>query len=56
MQDYHLNPKESEIRKGLSKQMEALSKSNHHACTTILKQKISSSSGRTTAGKVEKLE
>ena len=40
MQDYHLNPKESEIRKRLSKQMGDLRKSNHHACATILKQKI----------------
>jgi hypothetical protein len=40
MQDYHLNPKESKIRKRLSKQMGALCKSNHHTCTTILKQKI----------------
>ena len=40
IQDYHLNSKESEIRKRLSKQMGALRKSNHHACATILKQKI----------------
>jgi tetratricopeptide (TPR) repeat protein len=40
MQDYHLNPKISEICKRLSKQMGALRKSNHLACTTILKQKI----------------
>ena len=40
MQDYHFNPKESDIRKRLSKQMGDLRKSNHHACATILKQKI----------------
>jgi hypothetical protein len=40
MKDYHLNPKESEIRKRLSKQMGALRKRNHQACATILKQKI----------------
>jgi tetratricopeptide (TPR) repeat protein len=39
MQDYQLDPKESEIRKRLSKQMGALRKNNHHACATILKQK-----------------
>ena len=40
MQDYHLDPKESEIRERLSKQMGVLRKSNHHACATILKQKF----------------
>jgi tetratricopeptide (TPR) repeat protein len=40
MQDYHLDPKESEIRKRLSKQMGALRDNNHHACATILKQKF----------------
>ena len=40
MQDYYLDPRESEIRKRLSKQMGALRKSNHHACATILKQKF----------------
>jgi tetratricopeptide (TPR) repeat protein len=39
MQEYHMDPKESEIRKRLSKQMGALRKNNHHACATILKQK-----------------
>jgi hypothetical protein len=55
MQDYHLNPKEFEIRKRLNKQMGVLRKSNHHACATILK-KDSSSNGRTAADKVEKLK
>ena len=40
MQDYDLNPKESEIRKRLSKQLGDIRKSNHHACANILKQKI----------------
>jgi tetratricopeptide (TPR) repeat protein len=40
MQDYHMDPKESEIRKRLSKQMGALRKNNHHTCATILKQKF----------------
>jgi tetratricopeptide (TPR) repeat protein len=39
MQDYHLDPKESEIRMRLSKEMGALRKNNHHACATILKEK-----------------
>ncbi|MBN4078074.1 tetratricopeptide repeat protein, partial [Nitrospina gracilis] len=40
MQDYHLDPKEFEIRERLSKQMGALRENNHHACATILKQKF----------------
>jgi tetratricopeptide (TPR) repeat protein len=40
MQDYHLDPRESETRKRLSKQMGALRKNNHHTCATILKQKF----------------
>jgi tetratricopeptide (TPR) repeat protein len=39
IQDYKLDPKESEIRKGLSNQMGVLRKNNHHACATILKQR-----------------
>ncbi len=39
MQDYQLDPEESEIRNRLSKQMGTLRKNNHHACATILKQK-----------------
>jgi hypothetical protein len=37
MQNYHLDPKESEIRKRLNKQMGAQRKNNHNACAIILK-------------------
>jgi|TARA_B110000495_G_scaffold126535_1_gene110094 hypothetical protein len=49
MHDYYLDPKESEIRNRLSKQMGALQKSNHYACATTLKQN-SSSSNQTASG------
>ena len=39
IRDYQLDPKDSEIRERLSKQMGALRDNNHHACATILKQK-----------------
>ncbi len=41
IQNYHLNPKDSEFRKRLNKQMGTLRENNHHACATILKQKFS---------------
>jgi tetratricopeptide (TPR) repeat protein len=40
MQDYHLDPRESETRKRLSNQMGTLRQNNHHACATILKEKF----------------
>lgn len=40
IQDYQLNPKDSEIRERLNKQMGTLRDNNHHACATILKQKF----------------
>jgi len=40
IQDYQLNPSDSEIREKLNKQMDTLRDNNHHACATILKQKF----------------
>ncbi|MBT5471425.1 MAG: tetratricopeptide repeat protein [Nitrospina sp.] len=41
IQDYQLNPKDSEIRERLNRQMGTLRENNHHACATILRQKFS---------------